>query len=53
LSRRCGAEILAGEFYPEFSVEDLVNLPNYDVYLKLMIGGAVSKPFSAETTPLY
>jgi Helicase HerA, central domain/TraM recognition site of TraD and TraG len=43
------AEILAKEFYPEFSVEDLINLPNYHVYLKLMIEGRVSKPFSAET----
>jgi hypothetical protein len=43
------AEILAKEFYPEFSVEDLINLPNYSVYLKLMIDGRVSKPFSAET----
>ena len=43
------AEILAKEFYPEFSVEDLINLPNYNIYLKLMIEGRVSKPFSAET----
>jgi type IV secretory pathway TraG/TraD family ATPase VirD4 len=44
------AEVLAKEFYPEFSVEDLINLPNYNIYLKLMIEGRVSKPFSAETT---
>ncbi len=44
------AEILAKEFYPEFSVEDLINLPNFNIYLKLMIEGRVSKPFSAETT---
>lgn len=43
------AEILAKEFYPEFSVEDLINLPNYSIYLKLMIEGRVSKPFSAKT----
>jgi hypothetical protein len=42
-------EILAKEFYPEFSFEDLINLPNYSIYLKLMIEGRVSKPFSAET----
>jgi hypothetical protein len=46
------AEILAKEFYPEFSVEDLINLPNYNIYLKLMIEGRVSKPFSAETITL-
>lgn len=46
------AEILAKEMYPEFSIEDLVNLPNYRMYLKLMINGQVSKPFSAETLPV-
>jgi hypothetical protein len=43
------AEILAKEFYPEFSMGDAINLPNYHIYLKLMINGAASKPFSAET----
>ena len=46
------AEILAKEFYREFSVEDLINLPNYSIYLKLMINGAMSKPFSAESLAL-
>jgi type IV secretory pathway TraG/TraD family ATPase VirD4 len=41
------AEILAKEFYPVFSASDLVSLPNYQVYLKLMIDGVVSRPFSA------
>jgi hypothetical protein len=45
------AEILAKEFYPEFTAEDLVRLPNYNVYLKLMVGSVVSPPFSAETLP--
>jgi energy-coupling factor transporter ATP-binding protein EcfA2 len=43
------AEILEKEFYPEFSASDLVNLPNYSVYLKLMVDGVVTKPFSAVT----
>ena len=43
------AEILEKEMYPEFSKRDLVNLPNYSIYLKLMIEGVVSRPFSAET----
>jgi hypothetical protein len=43
------AEILEKEMYPEFSMRDLVNLPNYSIYLKLMIEGVVSRPFSAET----
>src|SRR4030095_15621032 len=43
------AEMLSGEFYPFFSARDLINLPNYHIYLKLMIDGVVSQPFSAET----
>jgi len=43
------AEILSKEFWPEFSAEDLIRLPNYNVYMKLMVGGAVTRPFSAET----
>jgi hypothetical protein len=30
-------------------MNDLTNLPNHAVYLRLMIDGAVSSPFSAET----
>jgi hypothetical protein len=45
------ALILEKEFHPEFTAHDLVNLPNYHVYLKLMIDGVVSKPFSAATFP--
>lgn len=31
------------------SVRDLVNLPNYEMYLKLMIDGSQSQPFRART----
>lgn len=40
------ASILAKEFQPTFDVEDLLNLPNYHIYLKLMIDGTPSRPFS-------
>jgi hypothetical protein len=43
------AELMAKEFYPEFSEIDLINLPNHQIYLKLLIAGIVSKPFSATT----
>ena len=43
------AEILEKEFAPEFGAVDLIGLANYHVYLKLMIDGVVSRPFSAET----
>ncbi|KKS92994.1 MAG: hypothetical protein UV70_C0019G0006 [Parcubacteria group bacterium GW2011_GWA2_43_13] len=43
------AEILAKEFIPTFVEEDLINLPKFQIYLKLMIDGVASRPFSAET----
>lgn len=45
------AKILEREFEPEFTPEDIVNLPNYKIYLKLMIDGITSRPFSAKTLP--
>jgi CxxC-x17-CxxC domain-containing protein len=41
------AEELVKEFTPVFLEEDLVNLPKYEFYLKLMIDGIASDPFSA------
>ncbi|HXO20941.1 MAG TPA: type IV secretion system DNA-binding domain-containing protein [Thermoanaerobaculia bacterium] len=46
------ARLLAREFAPVFSAEDLVNLPNHEICLKLMVDGAVSRGFSAATFPL-
>ncbi len=43
------AEYLEKEFAPDFTAEDLVNLPKYNVYLKLMIDGVAGPAFSAET----
>jgi hypothetical protein len=47
------ASILAKEFQPTFMVEDLLNLSNRDIYLKLMIDGTPSRPFSATTASRY
>jgi Type IV secretory pathway, VirD4 components len=46
------AEYLVKEFHPVFNEDDLINLPRYSMYLKLMIDGATSKPFSAYTLPI-
>lgn len=43
------AEFLERELMPRFTPEDLINLPKYSVYLKLMIDGVTSQPFSAQT----
>jgi CxxC-x17-CxxC domain-containing protein len=45
------AEFLEKEFDPEFTPQDIVNLPNYKVYIRLMIDGVTSRPFSAKTLP--
>lgn len=43
------AEFLEKEFEPVFMLNDLVNLPKYNVYMKLMIDGMTSDAFSART----
>lgn len=43
------ARFLAPEFAPIFEPEDLLSLPNYHIYLRLMINGEPSRPFSART----
>ena len=45
------AEVLEKEFAPQFTAEDLVNLGFTQVYMKLMIDGVSSHPFSATTLP--
>ncbi|PIT92408.1 MAG: hypothetical protein COU08_02795 [Candidatus Harrisonbacteria bacterium CG10_big_fil_rev_8_21_14_0_10_42_17] len=45
------AEFLENEFTPELEIADLVNLPNYHIYLKLLVDGITSRPFSASTLP--
>jgi hypothetical protein len=52
LSFRVGsydAEVLEKEFAPTFTAEDIVNLGFAQVYLRLMIDGIGSQPFSAKT----
>jgi hypothetical protein len=54
ISFRVGAEdaqFLENEFYPVFKTNDLISLPRHSIYIKLMIDGATSKPFSAVTNP--
>jgi energy-coupling factor transporter ATP-binding protein EcfA2 len=51
---RVGAEdaaLLSRELAPVFGPEDLQSLPNFHIYLKLMIEAAPSRPFSATTLP--
>lgn len=45
------AEFLEKEFEPIFMQNDIVNLPKYQIYLKLMINGIAGDAFSATTLP--
>lgn len=50
ISFRLGAEdayFMAKEMHPVFGVEDFINLPNFNIYLQLMICGRKSKGFSS------
>ena len=52
ISFRVGAEdapYLVREFHEKFALADLLQLPNHRIYLKLMIDGTPSVPFSAAT----
>ncbi len=43
------ADHMAKKMYPIFEPIDFISLPNYHIYLTLMIDGKPSKPFSAMT----
>ncbi|MBK7142005.1 MAG: hypothetical protein IPH75_07995 [bacterium] len=43
------AKALEAEFRQVFSADDLLNLPRFQIYLKLSIDGTTSLPFSATT----
>lgn len=42
------AKALAGEFAPNFTDTDIISLERFHVYIKLMINGMTSLPFSAK-----
>ncbi len=39
------------QFSPNITAQDFLNLPNYNIYLRLLIDGVPSRPFSAITLP--
>lgn len=45
------AAFMENEFMPVYTPEDLVNLTKFEIYLKLMVDGAATQPFSANTLP--
>lgn len=54
ISFRLGARdaaVLAQEFGPLFEKDDFLSLPAYNAYLKIMVDGVSTKPFSCVTFP--
>ncbi len=45
------ADKLVKEFTPVFDANDLINLPNRQIYIKMAIDGVTSQAFSAHTLP--
>lgn len=45
------APTIARELSPAFGVDDLISLPNFHIYLRLMIGGEASRAFSCKSLP--
>ncbi len=45
------AEFMANQFRPVFGPEDLLNIDNYNAYLKLLVGGETTQPFNVRTYP--
>src|SRR3989344_326200 len=45
------AEFLEKHYAPYLLADDLIGLPNHHVYMKMMIDGLSSRPFSATTLP--
>lgn len=45
------AESLQNEFAPVFDANDLVNLPNRQIYIKMAVNGVTAPAFSASTLP--
>lgn len=45
------AEFLEVQFAPDLLAQDFVNIPNYNVYMRLMVDGFSSRAFSAITLP--
>ncbi len=45
------AEFMTKQFAPVFDEQDLINIDNYNAYVKLMINGTISQGFSMATYP--
>jgi hypothetical protein len=45
------AQALQNQFQPTFSVHDIMNIPNYKAYVRMLANGVPTIPFSIDTLP--
>lgn len=45
------AEFLVKQYEPVFSENDLINIDNFNAYVKLLVNGQTTKPFNIRTIP--
>lgn len=45
------AEFLEKQFAPVFTAQDMVNVDNYQAYVRLLMNGELTKPFNMKTYP--
>jgi hypothetical protein len=45
------AEFLVKQFTPVFSENDLINIDNFNAYVKILVNGQTAKPFNIKTYP--
>jgi len=45
------AEFLQHQFTPVFTAKDIMNIPNFNAYLRVLANGTPQKPFSIKTFP--
>ena len=45
------AEFMAKQFEPVFQVPDLINIENYNAFIKLMVNGLPTRPFTIKGKP--
>jgi hypothetical protein len=45
------AQALENQFNPVFSVHDIMNIPNFNAYMRVLANGVPTQPFSVETLP--
>lgn len=45
------AQMLENQFHPVFSVHDIMNIPNFNAYMKILANGVPTQPFSVAANP--